>query len=103
MKVALRLGARPALRYLAQTARSEVAMSDLPDIPSPCIGVCRLDPETRQCAGCLRTSREIAAWPALSNTDRLAVVQDLRRRRRALGITSPADSRPRRRASTLSG
>jgi predicted Fe-S protein YdhL (DUF1289 family) len=78
-------------------------MTDLPDIPSPCIGVCRLDPVTRHCAGCLRTSREIAAWPASSNAERLAIVQDLRRRRRALGITSPADSRPRRRASTLTG
>jgi predicted Fe-S protein YdhL (DUF1289 family) len=79
-------------------------MADLPDIPSPCIGVCRLDPETRRCAGCLRTPREIADWPAVSNAERLAIVQDLRQRRRALGITSPADSRPRRRrAPPLTG
>jgi uncharacterized protein len=74
-------------------------MADLPDIPSPCIGVCRLDPETRRCAGCLRTPREIVAWPEASNAERLAIVQELRQRRRALGITSPADSRPRRRRS----
>ena len=91
------------MRYLGSTPRSDATMADLPDIPSPCIGVCRLDPDTRRCAGCLRTPREITAWPAASNAERLAIVQDLRRRRRALGITSPADSRPRRRASTLTG
>ena len=78
-------------------------MADLPDIPSPCIGVCRLDAETRRCAGCLRTPREIVRWPEADNEERLAIVQDLRRRRRALGITSPADSRSRRRASTHNG
>jgi predicted Fe-S protein YdhL (DUF1289 family) len=70
---------------------------DLPDIPSPCIGVCRLDPGTRLCEGCLRTAREIVDWPGATAADRLAIVQALRERRRARGITSPADSRPRRR------
>jgi uncharacterized protein len=78
-------------------------MADLPDIPSPGIGICRLEPETRRCAGCLRTPREIAAWPGASNAERLAIVQDLRQRRRAMGITSPADSRPRRRAAGRTG
>ena len=78
-------------------------MADLPDIPSPCIGVCRLDPLTRRCAGCLRTPREIARWPEAGNEERLAIVRELRQRRRARGITSPADSRPRRRASTRNG
>lgn|GEM_PF-664630 len=91
------------MRYLRPTTRSEATMADLPDIPSPCIGVCRLDPDTRRCAGCLRTPREIVRWPEADNAERLAIVQDLRRRRRAAGITSPADSRPRRRASTLTG
>ena len=67
------------------------------DIPSPCIGVCRLDPATGLCAGCMRTLDEIAAWPAASSAERLAIVQKLRTRRRAAGRTSAADSRPRRR------
>jgi uncharacterized protein len=67
------------------------------DIPSPCVGVCRLDPATGLCAGCMRTLDEIAAWPAASSTERLAIVQRLRARRRAAGRTSAADSRPRRR------
>ena len=71
----------------------------LPDIPSPCVGVCRLSEETRLCEGCLRTAREIARWPSADNAERFEIVQRLRERRRAMGITSPADSRPRRRAT----
>ncbi|MEZ5825353.1 MAG: DUF1289 domain-containing protein [Geminicoccaceae bacterium] len=72
-------------------------MSDLPDIPSPCLGICKIDPQTRQCVGCLRTPSEIARWPYADNEERLALVGLLRERRRALGRTSAADSRVRRR------
>ncbi len=71
---------------------------DLPEIPSPCVGVCRLEEESGLCQGCLRTVAEIARWPYADGPERLAIVGRLRERRRALGITSPADSRPRRRA-----
>ncbi|MFO1035563.1 MAG: DUF1289 domain-containing protein [Geminicoccaceae bacterium] len=74
-------------------------MSGLPDIPSPCVGICRLDEVTRLCQGCLRAPQEIARWPYADNEERLEIVQRLRARRRAMGITSPADSRPRRRAA----
>jgi predicted Fe-S protein YdhL (DUF1289 family) len=67
------------------------------DIPSPCVGICRLDPATGLCAGCMRSLDEIAAWPAATSAERLAIVQRLRARRRAAGRTSGADSRPRRR------
>jgi predicted Fe-S protein YdhL (DUF1289 family) len=73
------------------------------DVPSPCIGVCRLDEANGLCAGCLRTAAEIAAWPFASNTERLEIVQRLRQRRRAAGRTSPADSRPRRRRRPADG
>ena len=67
------------------------------EIPSPCIGVCRLDQASGLCAGCMRTMSEIAAWPGASEQERRAIVQRLRERRRAAGRTSAADSRPRRR------
>ncbi|MGI9421516.1 MAG: DUF1289 domain-containing protein [Geminicoccaceae bacterium] len=67
------------------------------DLPSPCVGVCTLDPETRRCLGCMRTTSEIARWPHAGEAERLSILQDLRARRRAAGITSAADSRPRRR------
>ena len=71
------------------------------DIPSPCIGVCRLDLASRLCEGCLRTTAEIARWPVADNEERLGILQQLRERRRAAGRTSAADSRPRRRAASL--
>ena len=32
------------------------------DPPSPCIGVCVINPQTQLCEGCFRTLDEIAAW-----------------------------------------
>lgn len=32
------------------------------DPPSPCIGVCVINPQTQLCEGCSRTLDEIAAW-----------------------------------------
>ena len=69
----------------------------LPVIPSPCVGVCRLDPGSGLCVGCLRTGDEIGRWPFADDVERLAIVRRLRERRRARGITSAADMRPRRR------
>jgi predicted Fe-S protein YdhL (DUF1289 family) len=70
------------------------------EIPSPCIGVCRLDPVSGLCAGCMRTLDEIASWPTADDAERLAIVLNLRVRRRTAGRTSAADSRPRRRRGT---
>jgi uncharacterized protein len=69
----------------------------LPPLPSPCIGICRLEPASGLCEGCLRTIDEIAAWPEADDAARLAILDRLRDRRRARGRTSAADSRPRRR------
>lgn len=78
--------------------------STLPrDIPSPCVGVCRLDATTGLCEGCLRTVQEIARWPAADTPERFDILQRLRQRRRALGRTSAMDSRPRRRAGLGAG
>lgn len=70
----------------------------LPDIPSPCVGVCAVNPVSGHCVGCLRSIEEIGAWPRASNEERLAILNELKERRRAVGRTSAADQRPRRRA-----
>lgn len=75
----------------------------LPEIPTPCVGICRLDPETGLCQGCLRSGAEISVWPMASNEQRLEIVQRLRERRRARGVTSWADQRPRRRGRVAVG
>ena len=72
-------------------------MTTPPTIPSPCIAVCQLDPESGLCLGCLRTADEIGQWPAAGDAKRLEILGRLKERRRAAGRTSPADSRPRRR------
>lgn len=52
-------------------------------VASPCIDVCRMDPRSGLCAGCLRTIDEIAAWGTLSDAGKQAVWQRLELRRRA--------------------
>lgn len=44
------------------TARFKAAEAAGEPLPSPCISVCRLHPETGICLGCFRTLEEIAAW-----------------------------------------
>lgn len=51
------------------------------DIPSPCIGVCRLDARGQYCLGCLREIAEIVAWPRAGAEERRAILAAIRRRR----------------------
>lgn len=40
---------------------------------SPCIDVCRMDPLSGWCQGCLRTIDEIAGWGRLDDRTRLEI------------------------------
>lgn len=53
-------------------------------LPSPCIGVCRIDARTALCEGCLRTRDEIAQWSVFDDASRRTVWQAIGRRRRDL-------------------
>jgi uncharacterized protein len=53
--------------------------------PSPCLGICLMDPATRQCRGCLRTIEEIAGWLDASVAEKHALIAVLAARRAALG------------------
>jgi predicted Fe-S protein YdhL (DUF1289 family) len=46
---------------------------------SPCVAICRLDPQSGRCIGCGRTIDEIAAWPALDEAARRAILDRLKR------------------------
>ena len=50
-------------------------------VPSPCNGVCLIDPGVGLCRGCYRTREEIAAWGRLDDDARrvLRVQLDARR------------------------
>jgi predicted Fe-S protein YdhL (DUF1289 family) len=49
-------------------------------VPSPCISLCKMVPETGLCEGCLRTIDEIIAWSRASDDDKRAVWIEIRRR-----------------------
>jgi predicted Fe-S protein YdhL (DUF1289 family) len=49
-------------------------------ISTPCINVCVIDPLSALCVGCGRTTAEIAAWPTMSEAERVAVMAGLGQR-----------------------
>ena len=51
------------------------------DVQSPCVSVCKMNPDTRLCEGCLRTLDEIAAWSGLSIEEKRAVLAQIPERR----------------------
>ncbi len=42
-------------------------------VPSPCVGVCRMDAATGWCEGCFRSLDEIAAWSRADEADKRSV------------------------------
>jgi uncharacterized protein len=49
-------------------------------VPSPCMSVCRMDPLSGFCEGCLRTLDEIAAWSTLDDAAKRQVWHLIRQR-----------------------
>jgi predicted Fe-S protein YdhL (DUF1289 family) len=47
-----------------------------PEVPSPCVGVCRLDEAGRLCVGCGRSTAEIGEWPYATRTRKLQIRQE---------------------------
>jgi uncharacterized protein len=60
-------------------------------VPSPCTGVCRIDPRSGWCEGCARTLDEIAAWGSLDAPRQLAIRRQLPERRAALAALKPPE------------
>jgi uncharacterized protein len=52
----------------------------VPNVSTPCINVCVLDPLSALCIGCGRTAAEITAWPTMSEPERIAVMAKLGQR-----------------------
>lgn len=51
------------------------------EVASPCINVCRMNPDTGMCEGCYRTLDEIAAWSGMREEEKRAVLDRLPARR----------------------
>jgi len=48
---------------------------------TPCIKICRIDPQSGLCTGCLRTLDEIAEWQGFTESRRTEILSDLGKRR----------------------
>lgn len=69
-------------------------MSTVATIASPCMKVCTLDESGTYCLGCLRSSREIAAWGALTDTQRAHIIGTLPERHRLMeGVEAELETR----------
>lgn len=55
-------------------------------VPSPCISLCKMSPDTGLCEGCLRTIDEICAWSTADDDAKRAVWAAIRRREDQLGF-----------------
>ena len=53
----------------------------IPDVPSPCIGVCFIDQPSGLCRGCYRSLAEIAGWLEMTPEQKLATLAQLEARK----------------------
>ena len=53
---------------------------DQTPVPSPCISLCKMSPDTGLCEGCLRTIDEISAWSSADDDIKRGVWAAIRRR-----------------------
>lgn len=68
-------------RLTPENAALPVAM-----LPSPCVGICRLDPDTGWCLGCARSADELTLWRNLLSERQAEIWADLPRRKAVLGL-----------------
>lgn len=50
---------------------------NFPDIETPCVKICVVDPETQFCIGCGRTRGEIAGWIGMGAAARHSIMLEL--------------------------
>ncbi|MCZ8293674.1 MAG: DUF1289 domain-containing protein [Hylemonella sp.] len=72
------------MEWLARKASAVQAQAQ--NLPSPCISVCRMEPSTGLCKGCLRTLDEIAAWSTLDDTGKRSIWARIEARATAQGV-----------------
>ncbi len=69
----------PALLAAELAVQAETARQASP-VPSPCRDVCRMDPTSGYCEGCLRTIEEIAGWSSAGDEDKRRIWAQLPQR-----------------------
>jgi len=58
--------------------------TDTGKVPSPCISICKMHPQTGLCEGCFRTIDEIAQWSTATEEVKRRVWMEIKRRQDAL-------------------
>lgn len=71
-------------KLLIQRA-AQVLAEPVPHVPSPCVSVCVMDPQTATCAGCWRSLEEIGAWSRMSDEAKRQVWQRIQHRLAGMG------------------
>lgn len=61
-------------------ALAELAQDSGPRVRSPCIAVCRMDPQGGLCLGCFRSMDEIIAWGRMGEPEKRLVWQRIAQR-----------------------
>ena len=59
-------------------------VTDFGKAPSPCIGICKMNPQSGLCEGCFRTIDEIAKWSTATEETKRQVWMEIKRRQDAL-------------------
>jgi predicted Fe-S protein YdhL (DUF1289 family) len=54
--------------------------NDTGKVPSPCISICKMHPQTGLCEGCFRTIDEIVQWSTATEEMKRKVWVEIRRR-----------------------
>jgi len=49
-------------------------------VPSPCVGICKMDPVSGWCTGCFRTLEELRGWGQAPDATKLAVWERVEQR-----------------------
>lgn len=71
-------------KLLAHRA-AQVLAEPAPHVPSPCLSVCVMDPQTDMCAGCWRSLDEIGAWSRMPDEAKRQVWQRIQQRLKGMG------------------
>lgn len=69
----------PRFQKLAERA-TQVLAEVVPHVPSPCVSVCVMHPQTGWCEGCLRTLPEIGEWSRMPDEGKRQVWQRIQLR-----------------------
>lgn len=75
------------------SARAVAARNMASDLPSPCISICRMDPTSGFCEGCLRTIAEIAGWSRMDDAGKRGIWRAIELRAEAGYWTPGQDKR----------